>query len=278
MRRILWGRATSSNVMKVIWTLEELQLPYERIDVGGSFGKTDTPEYRAMNPTGLVPTLQEDDFTLWESNAICRYLCHAHAPHSKLWPQEPRARANVDHWMDAQQTCSTVRSPRYSGAWSARRPRSATWRRSAGDRGCARRLAHGLGRAGQASRIWRGDDLTLADMPWGPHLHRWFNMDFERPEIPHLRAWYDRLLQRPAYKQHSADPWCRWPFDPEAVRAFEHARWQEAASVYETTFANATKPFIEPLLDAAPSRRVCGCSTSAAAQGSWLPPRVRAAP
>jgi hypothetical protein len=69
MRRILWGRATSSNVMKAIWTLEELHLPYERIDVGGSFGKTDTPEYRAMNPTGLVPTLQEGDFTLWESNA-----------------------------------------------------------------------------------------------------------------------------------------------------------------------------------------------------------------
>ena len=44
MRRILWGRSTSSNVMKVIWTLEELRLPYERIDVGGPFGKTDTPE------------------------------------------------------------------------------------------------------------------------------------------------------------------------------------------------------------------------------------------
>jgi glutathione S-transferase len=91
MRRILWGRATSSNVMKVIWTLEELLLPYERIDVGGSFGKTDTADYRAMNPTGLVPTLQEDDFTLWESNAICRYLCHAHAPHSKLWPGAARS-------------------------------------------------------------------------------------------------------------------------------------------------------------------------------------------
>src|SRR6202034_4650473 len=65
MRRIVWGRATSSNVMKVLWGLGELNLPFERIDVGGSFGKTDTPEYRAMNPTGLVPTLQEDDFPLW---------------------------------------------------------------------------------------------------------------------------------------------------------------------------------------------------------------------
>ena len=60
--------------MKAIWVLEELKLPYERIDAGGAFGVTDTPHYRAMNPTGLVPTLQEDDFVLWESNAIARYL------------------------------------------------------------------------------------------------------------------------------------------------------------------------------------------------------------
>ena len=78
--RIVWGRATSSNVMKVLWGLGELGLPFERIDVGGAFGKTDTAEYRAMNPTGLVPTLQEDDFCLWESNAILRYLAQVHAP------------------------------------------------------------------------------------------------------------------------------------------------------------------------------------------------------
>jgi glutathione S-transferase len=206
MRRILWGRATSSNVMKVIWTLEELQLPYERIDVGGSFGKTDTPEYRAMNPTGLVPTLQEDDFTLWESNAICRYLCHAHAPHSKLWPQDPRVRANIDRWMDAQQTClnrsisvifwNLVRTPpdkRDTAAVGQAVPEAArVW---------------GMVSAELAEHPYlAGNDLTLADVPWGPHLHRWFNMEFDRPEIPHLRAWYDRLLQRPAYKQHLAGP------------------------------------------------------------------------
>ncbi|MDQ2802035.1 MAG: glutathione S-transferase family protein, partial [Pseudomonadota bacterium] len=68
------------------------------------FVKTDTGEYRAMNPTGLVPTLQEDEFTLWESNAILRYLCTAHVPDSQLWRREVHARANVDRWMDAQQT------------------------------------------------------------------------------------------------------------------------------------------------------------------------------
>ena len=102
--RIVWGRNTSSNVMKVLWGLGELGLPFERIDVGGAFGKTDTPEYRAMNPTGLVPTLQEGDFTLWESNAIVRYLGQVHAAGSQLWPTDPHARAIIDHWMDAQQT------------------------------------------------------------------------------------------------------------------------------------------------------------------------------
>src|SRR4029077_4225933 len=104
MKRIVWGRATSSNVMTVLWGLGELCLDIERIDVGGSFGKTDTQEYRGMNPTGLVPTLQEDDFTLWESNVILRYLHAAYTPSSPLFPTEVHARANVDRWMDAQQT------------------------------------------------------------------------------------------------------------------------------------------------------------------------------
>ncbi len=75
--RSCWGRANSSNVMKVIWLLEEMRLPYERQDVGGAFGGTDTPDYLAMNPNGVVPTLVEDGFTLWESNAILRYLAAA---------------------------------------------------------------------------------------------------------------------------------------------------------------------------------------------------------
>ena len=104
MQRTVWGRATSSNVMKVLWLLAELDLPFERIDAGGAFGKTDTPEYRVMNPTGLVPTLQEGSFSLWESNAILRYLAHVHAGDSPLWPAQPQDRANIDHWMDAQQT------------------------------------------------------------------------------------------------------------------------------------------------------------------------------
>lgn len=200
MARIVWGRATSSNVMKVLWVLNELDLPYARIDVGGAFGKTDTADYRAMNPTGLVPTLQEGDFTLWESNAICRYLARDSAA---LWPTDPHARANVDRWMDAQQT--TMNRPMATVFWGLVR--------TPADK---RDMPAIQAAIEETAKYWRmvdaevtkhpyiaGAGLTLADIPWGVHAHRWFNMDYHgltRPDMPALRAWYDRLCQRPAYR------------------------------------------------------------------------------
>ncbi len=201
MRRIVWGRATSSNVMKALWGLGELGLPFERIDVGGSFGKTDTADYRAMNPTGLVPTLQEDEFTLWESNVILRYLCSAHAPQSPLWPQEIHARANVDRWMDAQQTM--LNRPMSVVFWGLIRTPPEKRDPAAIQQGVADAakawglISPGLTRQGYIA----GSAFTLADIPWGVHAHRWFNMEFDRPEIAGLRAWYDRLCDRPAYQQ-----------------------------------------------------------------------------
>jgi glutathione S-transferase len=205
MQRIVWGRATSSNVMKVLWGLGELGLPFQRIDVGGAFGKTDTADYRAMNPTGLVPTLQEDDFTLWESNTILRYLGQVHASGSALWPAEPHVRADIDRWMDAQQT--VLNRPMSSVFWGLVR--------TPADK---RDLAAVAASIEETARAWRmieaklsrhdfiaGGEFTLCDIPWGVHAHRWFGMDYlglTRPELPALRAWYDRLCQRPAYRQH----------------------------------------------------------------------------
>ncbi len=206
MQRILWGRATSSNVMKAVWTLEELGLPYDRRDVGGKFGQTDTESYLSMNPTGLVPTLQEDDFTLWESNAICRYLCAAHAPGAPLWPQEARARAHIDRWMDAQQT--VLNRPMSVVFWGLVRTPAEKRDPAAIAQGVADTVkAFGLiGTELSRHAFIAGDTFTLADIPWGVHVHRWFTMDFERPEVPGLRAWYDRLLARPAYRAHVARP------------------------------------------------------------------------
>ncbi|MFL5251314.1 MAG: glutathione S-transferase family protein [Rhodopila sp.] len=203
--RIVWGRATSSNVMKVLWGLAELNLPFERIDAGGAFGRTDTPDYRTMNPTGLVPTLQEGSFTLWESNAILRYLAHVHGGNTPLWPAEPRARANIDRWMDAQQT--VLNRPMSQVFWGLVRTPAEQ-----------RDLTAIAAAIEETAKAWRlieavlgrqdyiaGAAFTLCDIPWGVHTHRWFGMDYQglsRPDLPALRAWYDRLCQRAGYQRH----------------------------------------------------------------------------
>jgi glutathione S-transferase len=203
----LWGRANSSNVMKVIWLLEELGLKYDRVDVGGAFGGTSTPEYRAMNPLGLVPSLEEDGFRLFESNAILRYLCNAHAPSSPFYPQALRPRATVDSWMEFQQT-------------ALNRPQGIVFLGLARTPPAQRdndRIAAAVKEAGELwgildARLAKhpyvaGDSLTLADITYGPHIHRWFVLPVPgRPEAPHLHAWYQRLLARPPYKAHCANP------------------------------------------------------------------------
>ncbi len=205
MRQLL-GRANSSNVMKAVWLMEELGLPYERTDVGGPFGGTATPEYRAVNPTGRIPTLVEDGWALWESNAILRYLCAANAPGGAMWPDDLRARAGIDRWMDWQQTTlggpqtvvfqGLVRTPpeQRDGAAIA-----AAAAKLGGEWGL---LDGVLGRAPHVA----GTAFTLADIALGVHVHRWFAFDLARPDLPHLRAWYDRLLARPAYAAHVAQP------------------------------------------------------------------------
>src|SRR3954451_4038635 len=157
-----------------------------------------------MNPTGLVPTLQEGAFTQWESNAILRYLGAAHGAGTPLWPSGARERANIDRWMDAQQT--TLNRPMGQVFWGLVRTPA------------EQRDMPAIGAAiEETTKAWRyleprlqghayvaGADFTLCDIPWGVHAPRWFNMDYlglTRPDLPALRAWYDRLCQRPAYQQ-----------------------------------------------------------------------------
>jgi glutathione S-transferase len=203
----LWGRANSSNVMKVIWLLQELCLPYDRVDVGGPFGGTATPEYRAMNPLGVVPSLEEDGFTLFESNAILRYLCNGQAAGESFYPKATRLRATVDSWLDFQQTALS----RPQGIVFQGLVRTAPEKRNHAAIAAAVTEAAGIWAILDA-RLKRhdyviGDSFTLADIAFAVHVHRWFTMAVEaRPEAPHLHAWYQRLLERPAYRDHVALP------------------------------------------------------------------------
>ena len=202
----LYGRANSSNVIKVIWCLEEMGVPYRRIDAGLQYGMVDTPEYRRMNPNGVVPTLEENGFILWESNAILRYLASTNPAGARFWPGDARARAHVDQWMDWQQTVLNA-------------PQSVVFqglvRQTVAQRNMAA-IAEAAEKVGRAYSILdsalvhhpyvAGPDLSLADFTLGIHVHRWFNFSIVRLDLPHLRAWYDRLLARPAFAAHVAIP------------------------------------------------------------------------
>ncbi|WP_206300776.1 glutathione S-transferase N-terminal domain-containing protein, partial [Pseudomonas viridiflava] len=96
----IWGRKNSSNVRKALWIAEELGLQYEALDAGGAFGLVDGAVYRAKNPNGRIPMIEDGDFVLWESNAIVRYLAARHAPDSALYPSDVQQRATADKWMD----------------------------------------------------------------------------------------------------------------------------------------------------------------------------------
>jgi glutathione S-transferase len=202
----IWGRLSSCNVQKVLWALEELDLPYERIDLGGDFGGLDDPAYRALNPYGRVPTLKDGDTVVWESDAIVRYLCAAYGA-GTLWPEDPAERAYADQWMTWATTemmpdwialfWRLVRTP------PERRNEKAIARHHAA---CVRNFAF-LDRHLEGRRFIAGDALTMADMPFGMMMYRWYTMDIERPATPHVDAWYDRLRERPAYRRAVCIPY-----------------------------------------------------------------------
>ena len=197
------GRTDSSNVQKVLWCCGEIGVPFTRRDVGGAFGGNRTPQYLALNPNGLVPTIDDDGFVLWESNAIVRYLA-ARYGRGTLHQDDARERASAERWMDWQQTTlatpmvvlwrSLVRNPELktpAGEIDAARERSAA--------------AFGiLDRQLDQAPYIAGSRLTVGDIALGYAVDRWFRLPIERPDFPGVKAWHERLRARPAYLEHVA--------------------------------------------------------------------------
>jgi glutathione S-transferase len=203
----IWGRANSSNVMKVLWLCEEIGVPFERIDAGGAFGRTREPDYLAKNPNALVPTIEEPDgFTLWESNSILRYLARTRAPGSPIYPADPRQAADCDRWMDWQ--LSAVNRPMTTIFFTyVRLPEAERdWPATHKARDEAEKLWAMLDARLRDRPFITGEALTLADIALGIYVHRWFALPITRAELPGLRAWYDRLLTRPGFARHGAGP------------------------------------------------------------------------
>lgn len=198
MTPVLWGRASSVNVQKVMWALAECDIAHERIDAGGRYGRTDTPEFAAMAPLRRVPVWQESDFALWESHAILRHL--GRGPAAALWPKDGAGQATADQWMEF--TTNTLLPPLIGVFFQnvrlpmAERSETALAKHLKTLNEALDILASQL----QKSDWLAGKEISLADITAGASMYRYYTMDIPRPDRPALAKWYKRLTERPAYR------------------------------------------------------------------------------
>lgn len=214
----IWGRPTSACTQKALWGIAEIGIEYDftlasgtmgpdgHVSKGGkAYGIVDTPEYRSMNPNGTVPTIDDQGFTLWESNVIVRYLSMKYGA-EKMYGGDIQTFASASRWMDWEQSkflpeqhilvMNLVRLPpeeRDPDAVEEARVSLLT---------PLQIIEEQLGK----TEYIAADQFTMGDIPIGMRVHRWFLFDLESPPLPNIDRWYRAIQERPAFKQHIADP------------------------------------------------------------------------
>jgi glutathione S-transferase len=193
----IWGRMSSINVRKVVWAAQELGLTLQRTDAGGAFGLVTEPDYLRKNPNAQVPLMEDGSVVLWESNVIVRYLCAKYASGS-LYPAELQPRFVAEQWMDWQQTTFNP-AGRHAFIQLIRTPAERRDAALIAQSNAATNALLDLLDAHLSSQTFvAGAQFTMADIPLGCEMHRWYGLPQARPARPHLDAWYQGLLTRPA--------------------------------------------------------------------------------
>ena len=203
----IWGRANSVNVQKVLWCLTELDLPFERIDAGMQYGRTQETGYLAMNPNAQVPTLVDGDYALWESNSIMRYLCMEYRADTPIYPKEPKRRAAVERWLDW--TLSTVQPVDRPVFWAIVRtpPEKRNMAAIQRDADAAAEVYRVAEYHLSTRRYIEGDNFSIADIALGAYARRWLGAEgITRPKQPHLERWLALLGERAGFVKFVAPP------------------------------------------------------------------------
>ncbi len=195
----IWGRISSLNVRKVVWTAQALGLPFERLDAGLRYGVVKTPEYLQKNPNALVPLLQDGDFNLWESNVIVRYLCAKHSL-GALYPDDLQQRFDAERWMDWQQTTLNPAGGPAFMQWFRTPPEQRNLDVIARSVAATEPLIAMLNTHLAQRAFMLGDAITMADIPMASEIHRWWELPQPRTDYPHITRWYNQILAHSASK------------------------------------------------------------------------------
>jgi glutathione S-transferase len=201
MLKIL-GRANSFNVRKVLWICDELGIAFEREDWGRGYTPTTTADFLKINPIGLIPAVIDDGVVLRESNSIVRYLATKHGPDA-LYPRDPVERAHVEQWMDwANYETSISLRGAFLGGMLNEAPWNNPWFIETGRRQITKEVGQLEEHLATTGPFMCGETFTLADIPIGLVVNRWFCLTFDKPTYPAVAAYYDKLGEREPYRRH----------------------------------------------------------------------------
>ena len=214
----IWGRSTSICTQRVLWACVEADVRFELTLASGTmgpdghvstgaapYGGVDAPRYRAMNPNGTVPTIEDGDCVLWESNAIVTYLGLRHG-HGTLVDGSPENLGRAVQWMSW--TNERLEPHLHTLVMELRRLREDL--RTPGE---VARAVHGITPALEVldahladNAFVAGDRFSMGDIPAGAAARRWQVFAQEGPATPHLDAWLARLGRREGFRRHIAPP------------------------------------------------------------------------
>ncbi len=199
----IWGRKNSSNVQKVMWAVGELALTHEHVEVGGAFGGNREPAYLALNPNGLVPTIDDGGLVLWESNAIVRYLAGKYGA-GTLAPSDIATRARADQWMDWQ--LSVVNPVMVTAYWGLirtppeKRDHAAIAAAKTKYTDAMKILDGQLGK----TRFVAGDAFCMGDIPVALMAHRYVFLFPDHSPLQNMKRWYADVSARKAFRDYVA--------------------------------------------------------------------------
>jgi len=217
----IWGRASSICTQRVLWACTEAGVVYEltlasatmgdagHVSMGSSpFGVVGEPWYRAMNPNGTIPTIDDDGFVLWESNAIVAYVASRYG-REPLYGDCLHTFARALQWMSWTNEHLEPHLHTLVMQFSRLPPEQR-------DPGAGKAIARGIGPALElldrhlaASPFMAGEHFSMGDIPAGAAAHRWQAFGLDGPVIPNVYAWLDRLSSREGFRRHVAPAACQ---------------------------------------------------------------------
>lgn len=191
-----------SRSCRVLWLLEELGgLDYEIVSYRLGDPRLRSPEYRALNPAGKVPTFEDRGVAFYESGAIVQYLLERHGKGRFEPAPDSLARGPFLQWMHWSEATlmpplGQINAHKFVLREADRIPQALDLAR--------RQFSKALGQLGQAleqANYLVENRFTAADLmaSYGVALAR---MVGELPELPGgAQAWFARLSERPAFER-----------------------------------------------------------------------------